>query len=182
VKIRSIASFPVAMLATAFLVLPGAASAANPELTLPNFSHLENKARESVNITIDGFLMRVAKAMAAKDQSGDKTLQILNDIQSVQVKSFEFDNDNEYSRDDVDSVRKQLRSPGWSAVAQVRKRERREDVDVFICTEGEKITGLAVIASEPRSFTIVNVIGSIDVDKLAALEGQFGIPNIGASE
>ena len=41
-----------------------------------------------------------------------------------------------------------------------------------------KILGLAVIASEPREFTIVNIVGSIDIDKLAKLEGQFGIPRV----
>ena len=39
---------------------------------------------------------------------------------------------------------------------------------MYICLEDDKIKGLAVIASEPREFTIVNVIGTIDIDKLVA--------------
>jgi hypothetical protein len=171
-----------ALVATALIALPGAASAANPELSLPDFSHLEGKARESINITIDGYLMRVAKAIATKHEGPNPALNILDDIRSVQVKSFEFDDENEYSKSDVESVRKQLKSPGWSSIAQVRKRERSENVDVYICSEGEKILGLAVIASQPKSFTIVNVIGSIDVDKLSQLEGELGIPKVGMGE
>jgi hypothetical protein len=172
----------LALLATALIALPAAGAPITGALDLPDFSHLERKARESVNVNLDGFLMRIAKAVAAKDESGDEGLKLLNDIKSVQVKSFEFDADNEYSKTDVDSVRKQLAAPGWSAIAQVRKREDQETVDVFICTEGEKILGLAVIASGLRSFTIVNVIGSIDIDKLARLEGQFGIPKMNTGE
>ena len=65
---------------------------------------------------------------------------------------------------------------------QVHKREPQENVDVYICIEGDKIMGLAVIASEPREFTIVNIIGSIDIDKIAQLEGQFGIPKVSQNQ
>ena len=77
-----------AVVATALIALPGAAFAANPELRLPDFSHLESKARESVNITIDGYVMRLAKAFAAKQEGGaNPALGLLDDIRSVQVKS-----------------------------------------------------------------------------------------------
>ena len=39
-----------------------------------------------------------------------------------------------------------------------------------------------MIASEPREFTIVNIVGSIDIDKLAKLEGQFGIPQVSQNQ
>jgi hypothetical protein len=39
-----------------------------------------------------------------------------------------------------------------------------------------------VIASEPREFTIVNIVGSIDLDKISQLEGQFGIPKMDEDE
>jgi hypothetical protein len=72
--------------------------------------------------------------------------------------------------------------PGWSALAQVHRRESQEHVDVFLNMAEGRILGLAVIASEPRSFTIVNVVGNIDIDKLAKIEGQFGIPRVTESE
>jgi hypothetical protein len=96
----------------------------------------------------------------------------------VRVRTFEFDSDGAYSKEDVDSVRKQLSSPGWSALVQEHKREPQSDVDVYVNTSEGKILGLAVIASEARSFTIVNIVGSIDIDKLAKIEGQFGIPRV----
>ncbi len=43
-------------------------------------------------------------------------------------------------------------------------------------------TGLAVIASEPREFTIVNIVGSIDIDKIGRLEGQFDIPQVSQNQ
>ena len=38
--------------------------------------------------------------------------------------------------------------------------------------------GLAIIASGPRDFTIVNIVGSIDLAKLHHLEGKMGVPKL----
>ena len=170
-----------ALAATFALALPVTGSAAGPELRIPDFSHLSSKARDSVDITLDGFLLRIAQKFAAADSgdSGDsEELAILRDIKSVRVRNFEFESVDAYSKEDVDAVRKQLAGPGWSPLAQVHRRESQQHVDVFLNMSGDKILGLAVIASEPRSFTIVNVVGNIDVDKFAKIEGEFGIPRV----
>lgn len=171
-----------ALAATVALGLPTAGFAAGPELRIPDFSHLASRARDSVDITLDGFLLRLAQKFAAAEGENAEELQILRDIKSVRVRNFEFDSEDAYSQADVESVRRQLTGPGWSPLAQVHRREPQEHVDVFLNMSGDKILGLAVIASEPRSFTIVNVVGNIDVDKLAKLEGQFGIPRVTHSE
>jgi len=174
-------STATAALLLAGMALPTTSNAAGPELRIPDFSHLTSHARESTDITLDGFLLRIAKHFAAKADDGGKdeeALQILQDIKSVRVRNYEFDTDDAYSRADVDSVRKQLNGAGWSALATVHKREPREDVDVFLNTDDGKILGLAVIASEARSFTIVNIVGNIDLDKLAKISGDLGIPKV----
>ncbi len=43
---------------------------------------------------------------------------------------------------------------------------------------GEQIAGLVIISAEPRELTLVNIVGPVDLDKLASLEGQFGIPRM----
>lgn len=173
-------SFPPAALLTAALLCLGTpALAADPHLDIPDFSRLKQKASDSVDITIRGPLLRLASALARSDDDGDsdeaQALNVLRDVHSVHVSNFEFASDDAYSKADIDAVRRQLAAPGWSAVVQTRKRDD-ENVDVYLCIEGEKVLGLAVIASDPRSFTIVNIIGDIDIDKLGKLEGQFGIP------
>ncbi len=120
--------------------------------------------------------MRIAKKFAAShaaEEAHDEAISLLQDIKSVRVRNFTFDTDDAYSKADIDSVRKQLQGPGWSALVTVHRREPREDVDVYICLDGDKIKGLAVIASEPREFTIVNIVGSIDIDKIERLEGRI---------
>jgi hypothetical protein len=174
-------AFLAAAAATALLALPTGSDAASPRIDIPDFSHLSAKASDSVNITIGWPLLSIARHFAKHadvedDPEASAAIDVLQDIKSVQVRSFTFDEDGAYSLADVDAVRKQLSAPGWTHLVEQHKREPREDTDVFMCLEGGKIKGIAVISSEPREFTIVNVIGNIDIDKLSRLEGQFGIP------
>ena len=174
----------VALAAASALSAPSALGA-NPELKLPNFSHLRGVASESTDITIDGFLLRIARKFAKADTDDPEAIAaatLLENIKSVRVRNFTFDEDGAYSKADVDSVRKQLGSPGWSQLVQVHRNAPQEDVDVYVNMEGDQVKGLAVIASEPREFTIVNIVGSIDVDKIGRLEGQFGIPQLSQNQ
>jgi Domain of unknown function (DUF4252) len=171
----------VALAATAALALPGPSLGATPEFRIPDFSHLNSRATEVVDVSVGGFLLGLARMVIPKeDRANDPALSVLDDIKSVTVRSFKFDSDDAWSRQDIDSVRSQLTGPQWNSLVQVRKRNAREDVDVYICMEENKSCGLAVIATQPREFTVVSIVGSIDIDKLAALEGEFGIPKIHA--
>jgi hypothetical protein len=65
----------------------------------------------------------------------------------------------------------------------VNVRSKREgNYDVVIMSEGSVIKGLAVLAAEPKAFTVVNIVGPIDLAKLAELEGKFGIPRFGLEQ
>jgi hypothetical protein len=173
-------TLPLAALAA--LALGSPLWAADPQVRLPDFSHLHSVAVDAVDVSLDGTLLRTvqrfAKAAGDEDPDADAALGLLADLKAVQVRSFRFDRDGAYSRADLDGLRRQLDAPGWSRVMQKRRRDPQEDVDVYLRLDGGKASGLVVIASEPREFTVVNVVGNIDVDKLARLEGQFGIPRI----
>jgi len=176
-------AFLAASAVTALFALPVVCLGATPRLDLPSFNHLRAKANDSVNITIGGPLLRLVSRMAADhgggaDEESQAALSILSDVSTIQVRNFSFDEDDAYSMADVDSVRKQLDAPCWNHLVQQQKRAAREATDVFMCLEDGKVKGIAVIASEPREFTIVNIIGDIDIDKLSKLEGQFGIPRV----
>jgi hypothetical protein len=102
-------------------------------------------------------------------------------LKGVFVKRFEFERDNEYTMADVESIRSQLNAPGWSHVANVRSK-REGNYDVVIMSEGSVIKGLAVLAAEAKAFTVVNIVGPIDLAKLSELEGKFGIPHFGLEQ
>jgi hypothetical protein len=168
-----------ALAATATLAPTGPALAATPKLEIPDYPHLRAKATETVDVSVGGFLLGLARMLTREEARHDPALRVLQDVESVRVRSYKFDTDTAYSKADIDSVRDQLKGPEWNAIAQVHKRDPQEDVDVYICVEESgKTCGLAVIAVEPREFTVVSIVGSIDVDRLGELEGEFGIPEV----
>lgn len=174
--LRSLAAagFVSACLA-AGLVLPLRAAAADRtgQLDLPSFSHLQSKATEVVDVTLGAWPLALAsKFMQADDAEDVEVKKLLSGIKSIVIRSYEFDSDFAYSKEDVDGVRAQLAAPGWTHLVQVHKRgkEQQQDVDVYVALDADHAKGFAVVASEPRKFTILNIVGSIDLDQVAKLQ------------
>jgi hypothetical protein len=156
-----------------------AAVAGDAKLSLPDFQALESKASETVSITLDSSLIAMAARFLDSSKPEDAAARrAIAGITGIYVRSFTFDSDFAYPKSDVDNVRKQLTAPGWQQLVQVHSRKDHNDVDVYIRVDGNKANGLAIIASEPREFTIVNIVGSVDLQKLHELEGHFGIPQM----
>jgi hypothetical protein len=153
--------------------------AEDAELNIPDFKGLEHKATESVNITIGGWLLHTAGALVEdKDENSAAVKKLLSGIKSVQVRSFKFATDEAYSRADVDAVRRQLTAPGWSQLVKVHDQKKHEDVDIYLMIEGTRTRGLAVVACEPREFTIVNIVGTINVEDLPKLGQQLNLSKL----
>ena len=155
------------------------ARAADARLALPDFHVLEAKASETVSVTLDSSLIGLAARFLDPGNPEDAAVRkAIAGLTGIYVRSFSFESDFAYPKEDVDNVRKQLSAPGWQQLVQVRSHKEHSDVDVYIRVEGDKANGLAIIASEPREFTIVNIVGSVDLQKLHELEGHFGIPRM----
>lgn len=175
VRLCSTIAFTVMLVPVVSLV----SAAQGARLKLPDLSQLANKASESVDISLDPALLGLASRFMDVDDAQDKAAKdLIAGLQGVYVKSFEFDAPNSYSKADVDAVRQQLSAPGWSRLVGVRSKRDATDVDIFVWMTGNAPGGLAIVASEPRKLTIVNIIGAIDLDRLQQLDGQFGIPKL----
>jgi Domain of unknown function (DUF4252) len=155
-------------------------AAESAQLKIPDFSHLSSRAVESVDITVGPFLLALASTFALEsDEEGKKAKEILKGIEAVYVRSYQFAEDNVYSRDDIDKVRQQLQADQWKPIAEIRNKKNAENVDIFIALKDDKPIGFAILASEPREFTIVNVVGTIDIAHIATLQAGLGLPGAG---
>jgi hypothetical protein len=136
---------------------------------------LADRAAETTDVTLDGSMLRLAAKFLNND--GDREArEIIKGLQGIYVRSYEFDKEGEYDRSVVERIRQQL-GPTWKRMVQVKSREK-ENVEIYLDMRGEQPQGLVVISAEPKELTIVNLVGTIDVDKLADLEGSFGIPRV----
>jgi hypothetical protein len=158
------------------LVLAVAAplSAQRLNLDLPG---LGDKASEVVDVTLDGSMLRLAaKFLSNGDPDERAARDIVQKLEGIYVRSYEFDKEGEYDRGVVERVRAQL-GPSWKKIVDVRSRTR-ENSEIYINTRGDQPIGLLIITAEPRELTVVNIVGPIDIDKLSALEGNFGVPRV----
>jgi hypothetical protein len=165
---------PLMIVALLFLSCCALAQAQGPQLKLPNFEHLRSKAIDSVDVTIGALPLTLARwCMPDSDPDSAAVKSMLRGVKNVKVRHFEFADDFVYSQADLDSVRAQLSGNGWSSLVQVRDRRKNEDVGVYVAVENEKITGFVVVASEPREFTIVNVVGTLDLEQVQAFRERM---------
>ncbi len=155
------------------------ARAQDSRLQMGSLDHLAAKASQTVNVNIDERLMRMAaKFLSEKDADEKEVKQLVAGLKGIYVKSFEFDLDGQYTAADVDSIRTQLRGPGWSRLVNVTSK-KEGNLEVYLLLNGEQIGGLAVLHTDNRELTVVNLVGPVDLDKLAKLEGQLGVPELG---
>jgi hypothetical protein len=155
------------------------AHAQDVKLQLGSLDKLEGRASDSVDVTLDGPMLHLAEKFLdprKPDQAAVK--ELLSGLKGVYVKVFSFDKEGEYSAADVDFVRTQLRAPGWSRMVGVKSKREGDNVEVYTILSGSQISGMAVIAADPKQLTVINIVGLIDLEKLVKLSGKLGIPSL----
>jgi Domain of unknown function (DUF4252) len=134
---------------------------------------------ETTNISLDSMLLKFASAfLSGENREEAAAKKLTENLRSVYVRAFEFDNQGAYSASDLQPVYDQLKDSRWNRIITSRERDSGEDVGVWVYREGENISGLVMVATEPREVTIVNIVGPVRLQDLAVLGGQFGIPKI----
>ena len=164
-----------------FLVVIGAAATAlaqNPRIQTSQLDALSIKASQTVDVNIDERLIQLTVKFIGKDPDEVKIKDIVNGLKGIYVKSFEFEKEGEYSASDLESIRLQLRNTAWNKIVNINSK-KEGSVEVYLMSNATQISGLAVLASDAKEITVVNIIGNVDLEKLTRLEGQFGIPELG---
>lgn len=140
---------------------------------------LAAKASEVVDVSLDGPLLQLAsRFLSEKDPDEVNVKKLVGGLKGVYVKSFQFEERDQYNQSDVEELRTQLRAPGWSRIVGTRSKKNGDNSEVYLKTEAGQITGLAVIVTEPKELTIVNIIGFIRPEDIRDLGGHFGIPKL----
>jgi Domain of unknown function (DUF4252) len=158
------------------LTLPGVAQAG--KLQLEKLEKLADKAAEVNDVTLDGSLLQLAVTVLKKsgDPDAAQLVDLMKGLKGIYVKNFEFEEPGQYSQADVEGIRKQLTGPGWQRVVTSFSKHNNERDEVYLLKEGDKVNGVAILVAEARELTVVNIVGSIDPEKLGELGGHFGIP------
>lgn len=167
-------------IAVLLVLVPGlSAKAQDSRIQMSALDHLASKASQTVDVNIDERLMRLAsKVFDDKDEDEREVKKLVANLKGVYVRSFEFDAAGQYTPADIEPIRTQLRGPGWTRLVNVTSKKEGM-LEVYLLFNGDVVGGLAVLHTDDKELTVVNIVGPVDVDKLAKLEGTLGIPDLG---
>jgi Domain of unknown function (DUF4252) len=161
------------------MLLCGGAAQAGAQQFQFHLDHLAAKASETVDLALTGPTLQLAATFIdGKDPDEAKVKKLISGLQGIWVKSYEFKEKGVWQPADLDRVRNQLRAPEWARIVGVKSTGESETAEVFLRTTEHKITGMAILASEPTTLTVINIAGPIDPEALSDLGGHFGVPKL----
>jgi hypothetical protein len=172
--------FVFLMMATA---LAGSALAQSPAAApspLPLQPEVEKelaaKASNVTEVTLGkNMLGFAAKFMDKKDPNDVAAQQLIENLDGIYVRDYEFDKEGEYSAEDVDKLRQSFETSEWTSIVREREKKSGESTDVMMKMVNGQSQGMFVLSAEPKELTVVLILGPIRMDQLSALSGLGGL-------
>ncbi len=158
-----------------------AAASGGGRVQLESLDRLASRASETVNVQVDAGMIEFGGALLSGDDPEEKDIkELLVGLKGVFVRVLEFKGAGEYADGDIEPIREQLRAPGWSRIVGVRSlKEGLENAEVYLSRNAAgRADGIVFFAVEPKQIVLVNLVGTVDLEKLRKLEGNLGIPKV----
>ncbi|HLM57089.1 MAG TPA: DUF4252 domain-containing protein [Pyrinomonadaceae bacterium] len=171
------------LIAAVFLTLAASAAASAQDrgrIRLESLDQLGSKAFEAVNVEIDSILINLAgSVLSDKDDEEKGVKELIKGLRGLYVRSYEFKAGGQYAESDLSQIRSQLSGPGWSRVLSLKNRgDDFDDAEVYAAREGNRVEGLVILAVDPKEVTVINLVGSVDLDKLQRLADGIRLPRV----
>ena len=175
-------------LGAAFLgaaALAFAARAQTSPLPLPPALEKELAARASnvTEVTLGKNMLAFAsKFMNGKDQDEAATRHLIENLDGIYVREYEFDKEGQYSLDEVAKLRASFQTSEWTPIVHSRERNSGETTDVLVKMVNGETRGMFVLSAEPRELSIVLILGPVNMADLGRLKGLGGLGVLGDIE
>ena len=160
----------------------GLAVAQDSPLPMPPAVEKELAARASdvTEVTLGkNMLGFAAKFMDGKDGDEAATRKLIEGLQGIYVREYEFDKEGDYSMEQIEQLRKYFETSEWSPIVRERERKGRETTDVMVKLVNGESHGIFVLEVEPKELTIVLILGPVRMEDLGKLKGLSGLGALG---
>jgi len=178
---RNRIAFSMAGLAIGVLALALSVTAQTTALPLPPPVEKELAARASnvTEVTLGkGMLAFAAKFMDGKDKDDQATKRLIEGLEGIYVREYEFDKEGEFSMEEIDKLRQYFETSEWSPIVRERERKTGETTDVMVKLVNGESHGMFILTVEPKELTIVLILGPINLDELGSLKGLSGLGSL----
>jgi len=178
---RNRIAFSMAGLAIGVLALASSVTAQTTALPMPPPVEKELAARASnvTEVTLGkGMLAFAAKFMDGKDKDDQATKRLIEGLEGIYVREYEFDKEGEFSMEEIDKLRQYFETSEWSPIVRERERKTGETTDVMVKLVNGESHGMFILTVEPKELTIVLILGPINLDELGSLKGLSGLGSL----
>ena len=148
-----------------------------PQIDMKNLQALEDKAEQVVSINLEGqSLDEGGKLLAIRNGVSKSVKELVKGLKGVYLRRFRFGGKKSYEEADVEAIKQELRRPGWAPMIGVQMRDKNEAVSVYSYMENDRLAGVAVFSADQNEVTVVNIVGTVDLEALSELGRQMGFP------
>jgi hypothetical protein len=172
-------------IAALFLVMVGLlipAVAQNSQLPLPSpvEKELASKASNVTEVTLGkNMLAFAAKFLDGKDRDNEATRHLIEGLDGIYVRDYEFDKEGQYSIDDIQKLRSYFETSEWSPIVRERDKKSGESTDVMMKIVNGETHGMFILDVEPKELSIVLILGPVKMEDLHKLSGLGGLGSLG---
>jgi hypothetical protein len=175
---RNTMRFVVAAMLAGMTLAPFA-SAQKLEL---KFDRLAARASEKAEVDLDGSILKLAlpQMLSKKDKDGKSPIaDLLNGLQEIHVRNYEFEKAGAYTDKDLEPLRKQVsEGSGWSRIVNVK--EKDESAEVFVQSQGGNVSSCLILAAEAKELSVVYLMGTMTLAQMKELVDSNVVYNLAA--
>ena len=177
-------TFKLGLAAVALAISTAACTAWSQTSALPAPSptekELASRASDVTEVTLGKNMLEfAAKVLNGKSEDDAAVKHLIEGLDGIYVREYEFDKPGEFSAEEVDQLRKYFETSEWTSVVKERERKSGETTDVMVKLVNGESHGLFVLSVEPKELTIVLILGPIKMDDLGKLKGVAGLDVLG---
>jgi hypothetical protein len=153
------------------------------ESTLPAPPPVEKQlAARAANVTEvtlgKNMLAFASKFMDGKDDDDAEARKLIQGLDGIYVRDYEFDKEGQFSADEVEQLRKYFETSDWSPIVKERERKSGETTDVMVKLVNGETKGMFILTVEPKELTIVLILGPVKMEDLGKLHGIAGLSSL----
>jgi Domain of unknown function (DUF4252) len=173
------------ILAAGLLAVPllgQTASAQTSQLPAPSpiEKELATRASDVTEVTLGkNMLAFAAKVMNGKNEDDVATRHLIEGLEGIYVREYEFDKDGQYSVEDIDQLRKYFETSEWTSMVHEHNKKTGETSDVMVKLVNGESHGIFILDAEPKELSIVLILGPIHMDDLGKLKVIGGLSALG---
>jgi len=146
----------------------------------PVEKELAARASDVTEVTLDKNMLAFAsKFMNGKHDHDAEAQQLIQGLDGIYVRDYEFDKEGDYTPEQVDQLRQYFETSAWTPMVRDREKKSRESTDVMVKLVNGESHGMLILSIEPKEISVVLILGPIRMDQLGAIKGLSGLSALG---